>query len=275
MKRVDRHIFSILLIAVAMLGALPALAAGEKANDKAPKVESNRNERNAIRKGNDLYNEKRYAEAEVEYKRALQYNPQSDVANFNLALSYIRQGGSSDPNDQKSPMNQAEQILKNVARTADKGLASRAYYNLGNLAFNKQNYQESVEMYKDALRRNPNDEHARENLRLAQKKLEEQQQNQDKNQDQNQQDQDKQKQDQNQNNENNKDDKDKNQQDQQNQQQKPNQNKPQEQNQGMSDGNAEQILKAMQDAEKGTQQKVNAAKIREEEKNRRRTERQW
>ena len=43
----------------------------------------------------------------------------------------------------------------------------------------------------------------------------------------------------------------------------------------MSEGNAEQILKAMQDAEKGTQQKVNAAKMREDEKNRRRTERQW
>ena len=130
-------------------------------------------------------------------------------------------------------------------------------------------------MYKDALRRNPDDDQARENLRLAQKKLEEQQQNQDQNKDQNKEDQDKKKQDQNKNNNDNKEKQDKNQQDQQNQQQKPNQNQPQEQNQGMSDGNAQQILKAMQDAEKPTQQKVNAAKMREEQQNRRRTERQW
>ncbi|MGN1239126.1 MAG: tetratricopeptide repeat protein [Muribaculaceae bacterium] len=271
MKYAERYIIAI-VACIITLGALPAYA--DESN--AAKVESNRNERNAIRKGNKLYEEKRYSEAEVEYKRALQYNPQSDVANYNLALSYIKQGGTADPNDEKSPLNQAEQILKNVVKTAaNKGLASRAYYNLGNLAFNKQNYQESVEMYKDALRRNPDDDQARDNLRLAQKKLQEQQQNQDKNQDQNKQDQDKQKQDQNQNNDENKDKQDNQQQDQQNQQQKPNQNQPKEQNQGMSEGNAEQILKAMQDAEKGTQQKVNAAKMREDEKNRRRTERQW
>lgn len=266
MKHISLYIIAII---TTMMTIAPASAHADEA--KGNKVESNRNERNAIRKGNKLFEEKRYAEAEVEYKRALQHNPQSDVANYNLALSYIRQGGSSDPNDSKSPLNQADQILRNVVKTADKGLASRAYYNLGNLAFNKQNYQESVNMYKDALRRNPDDDQARENLRLAQKKLEEQQQNQD----QNKEDQDKQKQDQNKNNNDNKDKKDKNQQDQQNQQQKPNQNQPQEQNQGMSDGNAQQILKAMQDAEKTTQQKVNAAKMREEQQNRRRTERQW
>ena len=269
-----KHIsFYIIAIITTVMALAPASALADDA--KSTKVESNRDERNAIRKGNKLFEEKRYAEAEVEYKRALQHNPQSDVANYNLALSYIRQGGSSDPNDSKSPLNQADQILRNVVKTADKGLASRAYYNLGNLAFNKQNYQESVNMYKAALRRNPDDDRARENLRLAQKKLEEQQQNQDQNKDQNKEDQDKKKQDQNKNNNDNKDKQDKNQQDQQNQQQKPNQNQPQEQNQGMSDGNAQQILKALQDAEKTTQQKVNAAKMREEQQNRRRTERQW
>ena len=174
-----KHIsFYIIAIITTVMALAPASALADDA--KSTKVESNRDERNAIRKGNKLFEEKRYAEAEVEYKRALQHNPQSDVANYNLALSYIRQGGSSDPNDSKSPLNQADQILRNVVKTADKGLASRAYYNLGNLAFNKQNYQESVNMYKDALRRNPDDDQARENLRLAQKKLEEQQQDQDK-----------------------------------------------------------------------------------------------
>ncbi len=264
------------IIVISVVAAVVTLSAATMRADDAANVETVRKERIAIRKGNELFNEKRYAEAEVEYKRALQHNPQSDIANYNLALSYIRQGGNSDPKDEKSPVNQAQKILENVVKTAsDKGLASRAYYNLGNLAFNKQDYRNAVDMYKNALRRNPDDDQARDNLRLAQKKLEEQQQqNQDQNKDQKQEDK-QDKQDQKQNNDQNKDNKDQQNKDQQNQQQKPNQNQPQEQNQGMSEGNAQQILKAMQDAEKTTQQKVNAAKMREEQQNRRRTERQW
>lgn len=260
---------------MAMLFALQPVSALAQ-NDAKPAVESNRKERNAIRKGNKLYNEKRYAEAETEYKRALQYNPHSDVANYNLASSYIRQGGSADPKDQNSPMTKAAQLLQNLVKTSnDKGLVSRAYYNMGNMAFNQQNYAESIEMYKNALRRNPNDDQARENLRLAQKKKQEQdQQNKDQNKDKNK-DKDKQNKDQNQNNDQNKDKKDKDKQDQQNQQNKPNQNQPQKQQNGMSENNAEQILKAMQDAEKGTQQKVNAAKAREDQNARRKTGNLW
>ncbi len=259
-----------------MLALQPLSVFAQNGNTKQQAVESNRKERNAIRRGNKLYNEKRYAEAETEYKRALQYNPHSDVANYNLASSYIRQGGSSDPKDQNSPMTKAAQLLQNLVKTSnDKNLVSRAYYNMGNMAFNQQNYAESIEMYKNALRRNPNDDQARDNLRLAQKKKQEQdKQNQDQNKDKNKQDKDKQNKDQNKN-DNNKDKKDKDKQDQQNQQNKPNQNKPQKQQNGMSENNAEQILKAMQDAEKGTQQKVNAAKAREDQNARRRTGNLW
>lgn len=248
------------------------------ASTESSQPESNRHERNAIRKGNKLYEEKRFSEAEVEYKKALQYNPQSEVASYNLASSYIRQGGSSDPKDQNSPLNKASQLLQNLVKTSNnKGLVSRAYYNLGNLAYNQQNYEESIEMYKNALRRNPDDDQARDNLRLAQLKKQEQeqqQQNQDQNKD-DKQDQDKQQQqnqDQNKNDEN-KDKKD--QQDQQQQQQNQNQQQQQQKDGGMSDSNAQQILKAMQDAEKGTQQKVNAAKVREEQGARKRTGNLW
>lgn len=244
--------------------------------NEAKAVESNRNERKAIRKGNKLYNEKRYAEAETEYTRALQYNPNSDIANYNLALSYIRQGGNNDPKDQNSPINKATQKLQNLVKTSnDKSLVSRAYYNMGNIAFNQQNYAESIEMYKNCLRRNPDDDQARDNLRLAQKKKQEQdQQNQNKNNQDNKQDKDKQNKDQNKdNNDNNKNNKDK--QDQQSQQNKQNQNNNQNQQGGMSEDNASQILKAMQDAEKGTQQKVNAAKAQEDQKNRKRTGNLW
>lgn len=258
---------TIILVISVLITAGSAMAA-----DDTPTTPSNRDERNAIRAGNKLYNERRYAEAEVEYKKALQYNPESEKATFNLALSYLRQGGTDDPNDNNSPLTKATQLLQNLVRTSnDEALVSRAYYNLGNIAFNQQKWDESIEMYKNTLRRNPDDDQARENLRLAQKKREEQQQN---NQDQNQ---DQQQQDQNQNNEQNKEDQNQDQEQNQEQQQNQNQDNSQEQQdkQSISEANAEQILKAMQDAEKDTQQRVNAAKLQEEQATRRRTGNQW
>lgn len=46
---------------------------------------SNRYERNFIVDGNRLYRQKRYAEAETMYKKALEQNPTSAAARYNLA----------------------------------------------------------------------------------------------------------------------------------------------------------------------------------------------
>ena len=48
-------------------------------------------ERNFIVEGNKLYSQKRYAEAETMYKKALTVSPTSEVARFNLASALIRQ----------------------------------------------------------------------------------------------------------------------------------------------------------------------------------------
>ena len=115
------------------------------------------------------------------------------------------------------------------------------------------------------MRRNPDNDKARENLRLAQKRLEEQQnQNDDKNQDQNKDDNKEQEQKENQNqnqNQNQDQNKDPNQDKQQQQQQ--NQDKQQQQQQqsgGISKQNAEKILKAMENEENATRQRINAEK---------------
>ncbi|MEG2599144.1 MAG: hypothetical protein RSA66_06695, partial [Muribaculaceae bacterium] len=61
-----------------------------------------------------------------------------------------------------------------------------------------------------------------------------------------------------------------------NQQNKPeNKDKQQQQQGGMSQENIDQILKTMQDEEKGIQQKINAMKMKEQENNKRRTGNQW
>ena len=240
-----------MLVAMIAWGtAVPAHAA-----DKGSKM--TKRERVCLRNGNKLYEKKRYAEAEVEYRKALQANPASEKAQFNLATALMRQGNvNAQQDDEKNPMNQAEGILTNLAKGAqDKQLRGKACYDLGNIAYGRQDYGKAVEFYKHALRCNPDDDQARHNLRLAQLKK----QQQDKNKDQDKQDQNK---DQNK--------------DQQNQdQQKQDQQKQQQQQGGMSQQNAEQVLKAMQDRERATQQRINAQQAQQQRYERQRTNKKW
>ncbi|WP_289751940.1 tetratricopeptide repeat protein [uncultured Duncaniella sp.] len=244
----------ILFSIMAAMSVMPSMAQSKTA--------TTRDERNYIVEGNKLYNEQRYADAEVAYRKALQENAMNEIAQFNLAASLLRQGSASGETQKE-----ASAILQNLTRDAENiSIAEKAFYNLGNIAFNSQDYAKSIELYKNALRKNPDNDKARENLRLAQKRLEDQQ-NQDQNQDQNKdkQNQDKKNQDkqdqnqnQNQNNDQNKDDK----KDQQQQQpdQKQDQQQKQQQQGGISQQNAEKILKAMENEENATRARINAEK---------------
>ena len=183
------------------------------------KKSTRRAERNSIRKGNDLFNDKKYTEAEIEYRKALEANPSSEIATYNLGAALYKQ---QKWNDSRNEYKKIVQASSDTLRTA------HAWHNLGNISFQEKNYAQSIEEYKNALRRNPKDDETRYNLRLAQLLLKKQQQdqNQDKNKDQQDQNKDQQK-DQKQQNQ----DQNKNNQNKQNQDQKDNQqqNNPQQQ----------------------------------------------
>ncbi|MDD7342057.1 MAG: tetratricopeptide repeat protein [Bacteroidales bacterium] len=244
------------VMAAAALAAAPCqTAAAAPQQQSASAAATVKKERNHIRSGNKLYNAKRYAEAEVEYRKALQANQRSVIAQYNLALSLIRQSGASQQGGKDNPASQAAQLLQNVVKMTgnDKPLQSRAYYNLGNIAYGAQDYKNAAELYKWALRLNPADNEARYNLRMAQLKMKN---NQNKNQ--------------NKQNQNKDKDKDKNKPQPQNQKQQP-----QPQQSDMSQQNVDQILKTMQDEERATQQKMNAAKQRMQQAERMRTRNKW
>ena len=241
--------------------ALVAIAISANAENK-----TTRHERNYIVEGNKLYREERYADAEVAYRKALEENAMNEIAQFNLAASLLRQGSASGETQKE-----AAGILQNLTRDAENiAIAEKAFYNLGNIAFNSQDYAKSIDLYKNALRRNPDNDKARENLRLAQKRLQEQQnqdQNKDKNKDQDNKDQDKDKQNQDKQDQQNQDqnkDQDKNQDNKdKNQSQQPQNQKQQPQNQqggGISQQNAEKILKATENEENATRARINAEK---------------
>ena len=176
-----------------LLGAVIALTfqASAIAADKGA-IETVKQERNLINEGNKLYNQQRYSEAEVLYRKALELKPNSEFATYNLATSLIRQTGTKDLNNGNNPLQEAQSLLQGLLESAQSDLiVEKASYNLGNIAFNNNDFKQSIEYYKNALRKNPDNEQARTNLRLAQKKQQQQQQNQDKNQDQQNKDQNK------------------------------------------------------------------------------------
>ncbi|MBQ7691483.1 MAG: tetratricopeptide repeat protein [Muribaculaceae bacterium] len=268
--------YLLIAIVVALAGSHATTAL---ADDEMPTVKK---ERNHIRSGNKLYKQKRYAEAEVEYRKALQESPASPIAQFNLATALLRQGSATASQDSKdNPANEAQGILAELAKNCpNHGIRGKAAYDLGNIAYTQQNWGEAIEHYKNALRCNPDDDQARDNLRLAQLKKQQQDQ-QNKNQNKDKQDQNKDKQDQNKDKQDqNKDKQNQQNQDQQNQQNQDQQNQdrqngqPKQEN-GMSQQNAEQVLKAMQDQERATQQRINARKAEQRRGERARTNRKW
>ncbi len=263
----------LILIFLSLAALSPAFA-----DNKVPD-NSTRKERNYIRQGNSLYNEKRFSEAEVAYRKALEENAASETAMYNLATSLIRQAGSADPNSGNNPMQEASSILQNLAQSAQNAsISEKAFYNMGNMAFNQQQYDQAINMYKGALRKNPDNDKARENLRLAQLKRQEQQ-----NQDQNQDNKDnKDKQDQQDKQNQNQDKQDQSNDQNQDQNKQPNQDKkdeqkqqPQQQQGGISNDNANKILKAMENEENATRRKVQEQQKKEAASSTRIRGKQW
>ena len=218
-----------------------------------------------VRKGNRDFRKENWKEAEIDYRKALVKDSLSMAAAYNLANTLYREGD----------MEQAGKVmegLKEVAPASD--AAADYYYNLGDVAIAKEDWQGAVDAFKESLLRNPGDLDAKENYIYAKKKLEDQQNQQDQNQDQNQDQQNDQNQDQqNDQNDDQKDDQQDNKNDQQDNNNDQNQqNQPQGQQPKITPQAAQQMLQAIQAKEKETQDKVNkqkaeALKSRQKEKN--------
>lgn len=191
-------------------------------------------ERDYIRKGNRAFRDSVYIDAEVNYTKALEVNPQSTISMYNLGNTLSQQQKFQEAMEQYQA---AARIEK------DKDKLAKIYHNAGVLFQAAKEYGKAVEAYKMSLRNNPKDDETRYNLALAQKLLKDQEQNQDQNenQDQQQQQQDQQEQ-QNQQQQDNQD----------NQQQPP----PEKQDNEMSKENAEQLLNSVMQDEKDVQDKV-------------------
>lgn len=202
-------------------------------------------DRREVRSGNRKFRKENFQRAEIDYRKALVKDSSSLAASYNLANSLYRQ---DDFEEAGRTLEKAEDIAPMSPNASD------YYYNLGNVACQKKDWQAAVDAYKQSLLRNPWDMDAKENYTYAKLMLNNQggggggNDNDNQNQSQDQQDQNQQDQNQDQQNQN------------QNQNQDQN-NQNQQQGQGkISPQQAQQMLSAIQAKEKETQDKVNKEK---------------
>lgn len=111
-----------------------------------------------IRAGNELYKQQKYDQAEIQYDNAVKKEPSSNTAKYNLANAMYRSG------KQEEAIKKLDELTVSSKETAEK---SKAYYNKGAILSNQKKLEESIEAYKNALRQNPDDKEARENLQKA------------------------------------------------------------------------------------------------------------
>ena len=213
--------------------------------------------------GNENFMEKKYAEAETEYRISESKNKKKAIASYNLGNAIYKQNQTAE-----AAYHYAE-ALKNAKTRPEK---HKAFHNIGNAFMKEKDYSNAVEAYKNALRNNPSDEETRYNYALAKKMLKDnppknkggkdKDKNQEKNEDK-QKDKDK---NQDKNEDNNKQDKDKK------EGKDPNKEKPKEQPGGISKQRVENLLDAINNEEKKIQDKVNKQKA---PANPKQTEKDW
>jgi Ca-activated chloride channel family protein len=203
-------------------------------------------EKGLVHKGNELYQQQKYKEAEADYRKSVEKKDKNLEGNFNLGDALYKQKKFEDAGKQFDQL---------AATEKNKAVVAGAYHNLGNSLLQNKKLEESIEAYKKALLNNPKDEETRYNLAYAQEKLKQQQKkNKDNknNKDQDKKNQDKKDQDKK-NQDKNKDDKNKPNPDKKDQQDQPNK---------LSKQDAERMLDALNNNEKQTQDKLKNKKLK-------------
>jgi len=213
-----------------------------------------------IDKGLQAYNRADYEKAEINFRKALAKDPVNAIAAYDLGLTKT---------EEESPMEALRFFHKSAKNSENKILKSKAYFNEGNIWYEKQKYEKAIEAYKNALRNNPTDEEARYNLALAMQKLKKQNKNkQNKQNKQNQKNKDQKNKDQKNKNQKNKDQKNKDQKNKKgnkDQKNKGDQNKKDQKKQGKDKKKDDKKGKDKKD--KGEQKKDQKNKEKGEQKN--------
>ena len=121
-----------------------------------------------VEKGNEALRREDVETAVRSFEEAGALEPSSPIPDFNRGVALS--GADS--------VEAASDAYLRAAAAADPKIAADAFYNLGNLHFDGQQFEPAIDSYLKSLDRNPDDEEARRNLELAVQRLQEQQQQQ-------------------------------------------------------------------------------------------------
>ena len=209
-------------------------------------------ERKHIREGNNLFEEEKFTEAEIEYRKALEVDRQSPEGIFNLGNALFKQ---------EKPQEAIEQYQQITGTGKDSVRLSSAWHNMGNSFMQAQDFGKAIDAYKQALIHNYKDDQTRYNLAVAQAMLKKQQEQQQQQQQQQQ---------------------EQEQEQQQEQQEQQEQERPEQQNQAdqqeqqqeqISREKAQQLLDALMQDEQEVQEKVK--KLQMQNSRPKKTEKDW
>lgn len=201
-----------LIIFIVLMAAMPVLA-----------------QESAVREGNKLYREGKFDEAIAAYDKAIEKDPANLTASYNRANALAKKGDKAAAGqDYAKLIDKSANLVSEPSRKEQSASAirERAWYDKGVLHQQEQQLDESILAWKEALKLDPEDKIARENLQKALREKKEQE---------------------------------KKQQDQQQQQQKqPRQEQKQQPppQSKLTQKQVEQLLKAMEQKEKEVQKKL-------------------
>ncbi|MBR5763717.1 MAG: tetratricopeptide repeat protein [Bacteroidaceae bacterium] len=117
-------------------------------------------DRDYIRKGNRMMRDSNFVEAEKYYLKAVERNSNNVEAVYNLGKAYLLQHKGKEA---------YEQYEKASKMTDNKTKLAKIYHNMGVVLQSVRNLNLAADMYKKALRCNPNDDEARYNYILCKK----------------------------------------------------------------------------------------------------------
>lgn len=115
-----------------------------------------------LREGNKYYQKGKYNNATESYSKALQKAPKDIRAVFNQADALYK----------LNELDKAKDIFNGVAKAStNTDIQAKSFYNIGNIHYKQEKWEESAKAYKESLKRNPKDEDAKYNLMMALAKI--------------------------------------------------------------------------------------------------------
>ena len=174
-----------------------------------------------IRKGNHFYKEQKLDQSKLEYQKAIQQSPENPTAHYNLGNAQYRSNEWEDA---------AGSYEQSIHHSNEKTFSEKGYYNKGVALVRDQKLMESIDAWKEALKLDPNDQEARDNLQKALLDLKKQQSQQNK--------------------------------ENQKQQNKDQEQQPKPQPSKLSKQQVDQLLKALEQKEKNVQDKMNQNRVK-------------